>query len=291
MSKLFHFKKLGLSVLIAGCFLTPSPQTFAKNMRPPLMLANVYHPGIALADYWVSEKYDGVRGYWDGQALWTRGGEPVHAPAWFTANWPKTAMDGELWVARGQFEQAVSTVRQQTPDDDAWRKMHFMVFDVPAYPGTFNERIRVLKNLIHKLAKPWVVYVTQTKASDQKSLDSMLAQVIKLNGEGLALHRGDSYYRGVRSDDLLKIKPHADAEAKIIAVIPGKGKYHGMMGALLVETDDGQRFRIGSGFKDSDRHSPPAIGSWATYRYRGMTAHGMPRHATFIRVREDVAQR
>ena len=32
---------------------------------PALLLANVYRPGMPLQDYWVSEKFDGVRGYWD----------------------------------------------------------------------------------------------------------------------------------------------------------------------------------------------------------------------------------
>ena len=48
---------------------------------PPLMLAEVYRRGMPLDDYWVSEKYDGVRGYWDGKQLWTRGGEPISAPS------------------------------------------------------------------------------------------------------------------------------------------------------------------------------------------------------------------
>jgi DNA ligase-1 len=79
---------------------------------PALMLANVYRPGVPLRDYWLSEKYDGIRGFWDGQRLLTRGGEWVAAPAWFTAGWPAEPMDGELWVGRGRFEEALSTVRQ-----------------------------------------------------------------------------------------------------------------------------------------------------------------------------------
>ena len=52
----------------------------AAQERPALLLANVYTPGVRLADYWVSEKFDGVRGYWTGQQLLTRGGEVIHAP-------------------------------------------------------------------------------------------------------------------------------------------------------------------------------------------------------------------
>ena len=41
-------------------------------------------------------------------------------------------MDGEIWTWRGQFSQAVSTVRQKTPDNAAWRKLQFMVYDLKA---------------------------------------------------------------------------------------------------------------------------------------------------------------
>ena len=64
-----------------------------------------------------------------------------------------------------------------------------------------------------------------------------------------------------------------------------------MMGALLVETRDGQRFRLGSGFSDAQRAAPPPVGSWVTYRYRGLHAgSGLPRFATFVRVRADEPQ-
>src|SRR5437868_3803830 len=119
-------------VLAGLAFLAPA--ALARNAAPPLMLAEVYRRGMPLADYWVSEKYDGVRAYWDGKQLWTRGGERIVAPAWFTAALPAVPMDGELWAGRGRFAHAVSTVRSQTPADPAWREMRFMVFDLPASP-------------------------------------------------------------------------------------------------------------------------------------------------------------
>ena len=74
---------LPLVLALAG-WLTPVPPVFAGEQAPPLMLAKVYRNGVSLPEYWVSEKYDGVRGYWDGQRLLTRGGEAIAAPAWFT---------------------------------------------------------------------------------------------------------------------------------------------------------------------------------------------------------------
>ena len=260
----------------------------AQAAAPALMLAKVYRAGIPLADYWVSEKYDGVRGYWDGSQLWTRGGERVAAPAWFTAGWPAVPMDGELWAGQGQFSAAVSTVRQQVPNDAAWRQMRFMVFDLPAHGGTFDERIPALNTLVGTLGVPWVQAVPQTKVASHTALQTRMRQTVKAGGEGLMLHRGDSLYRGQRSDDLLKVKPHEDAEARVLAHIPGQGKHAGVLGALLVETREGQRFKLGTGFTDAQRRDPPAIGAWVTYRFRDTNPSGLPRFASFLRIREDM---
>lgn len=275
-----------LGVLALGILMTLTPSAAANDLPPPLMLANIYRPGVNLAEYWVSEKMDGVRGYWDGEKLLTRGGQQIIAPAWFIANWPKVALDGELWAGRGQFNHAISTVRRQAPDDAAWRKMRFMVFDLPAHNGTFDQRLTATQSLIGKLGVPWIIAVKQVKVGNHAALQSMLELTVKQGGEGLMLHRGASLYRAERSNDLLKVKTHEDAEAKVVAHLPGKGKYQGMLGALLVETPDGLRFKLGSGFTDEQRSQPPALGSQVTYRFRGLNTSGIPRFASFMRVYE-----
>lgn len=272
--------------------LAPAPPLWAAEAAPPLMLAKVYHAGISLSDYWVSEKFDGVRGYWDGEKLLTRGGERIVAPAWFTAGWPSVPMDGELWAGRGQFSKAVSTVRQQTPNDDAWRTMRFMVFDLPAQGGPFSDRIQALNSLLTDLAVPWLQVVAQGKVASHAALQDRLRKTVKLGGEGLMLHRGESLYKAQRNDDLLKVKTHEDREARVVAHVPGKGKHAGQLGALLVEMPAGddrpaQRFKLGTGFSDAERQDPPALGSLVTYRFRGLNDSGIPRFASFMRVREE----
>jgi DNA ligase-1 len=281
-----------LTVLLLFVLLSatacPSFAAQEAEKSAPVMLANVYHRGVNLADYWVSEKYDGVRGYWNGEKLLTRGGEPVAAPTWFTAGWPNVPLDGELWIARGKFSETVSTIRRQTPDDAAWRKVHFMVFDLPAQAGTFDQRLPVLQATIAQLGVPWVQVVRQVKVRDHHALQALMQKTVKQGGEGLMLHRGTSLYRAERNDDLLKVKPHDDAEAKVVAYLPGKGKHEGRVGALLVEMPDGKRFRLGTGLSDAQREAPPPIGTLVTYRYRGVNDSGIPRFASFLRVREDM---
>lgn len=259
----------------------------AQGASPPaVMLANVYHGKVDLSQYWVSEKYDGVRGYWNGHALISRGGHRFNAPAWFTAGWPDTPMDGELWAGRGRFEQAEGTVRAQTPDDDAWRQIHYKVFDLPASPGPFDQRLKALRQLQAHPPNRYLRVVDQFHVADRAALKAKLDQIVAAGGEGLVLHRGDAPYRAGRTGDLIKFKPYDDAEAKVVARLPGQGRNAGRMGSLLVERPDGRRFRLGSGFSDHQREHPPAIGSWVTYRYNGLTASGLPRFARFLRVRK-----
>lgn len=279
-------------LLLAALACGPLPPALAQPKPPALLLAGTYRPGIDLADWWVSEKYDGVRGHWDGRTLRTRGGEPIHAPAWFTAGWPRDVpLDGELWAGRRSFEHAQSTASRQTPQDAAWRRMRFMVFDLPAHPGTFDERLPALKRAVQAIGKPWVVAVPQRKVAHEAELQAWLDEVVQGGGEGLMLHRGGSLYRPGRDGDLLKLKPFDDAEARVIAHLPGKGRHAGRLGALLVQTPDGRRFRLGTGFSDAERNNPPPIGSWVTYRHRGVhEGTGLPRFASFLRVRRDEAR-
>jgi DNA ligase 1 len=279
-----------LPVLVFFALLSQAPIAGAADFPPPpAMLAKVYRNAAPLADYLVSEKLDGVRGYWDGDKLLTRGGERIEAPGWFTAGWPDFPLDGELWVGRGQFSSAVSIVRTKTPDDAAWRTLRFMVFDLPAHPGPYAERNEALKSLLAGLALPWLRPVEQFRVADRTGLRAAFDRVVGNGGEGLMLHRAASLYQVGRSDDLLKLKPYDDAEARVIAHLPGKGKHQGVLGALLVETPEGLRFRIGTGFSDAQRRNPPAQGSWITYRYIGLNEGSrIPRFASFMRVREDM---
>jgi DNA ligase-1 len=275
------------SLLLAGLGALAARVAAAREAAPALMLAEVYRPGMSLDDYWVSEKFDGVRGYWDGKQLWTRGGEPVVAPAWFIAPLPRQPLDGELWAGRGRFAHAVSTVRSQTPNDTAWHSMRFMVFDLPAQGGDFTARLAVLRKLLPITDAPWVMPVPQERATTHAELQALLAKTVKMGGEGLMLHRGGSLYRAERNTDLLKVKTHDDAEARVVGHMPGKGRHSGRLGALLVETPEGRRFKLGSGLTDAERENPPAIGSWVTYRYNGTNPSGLPRFARFMRVRSD----
>lgn len=273
---------LGLATLVVA----PRAHTASP---PALMLArDLGRSEIDVTAYLVSEKLDGVRGRWDGRALWTRGGHRIVTPAAFTRGWPDTPMDGELWLTRGAFETVSALVRRAEPESAAWQPVRFMVFDLPAHPGRFAEREAAMRALVARTGHPQLAAVAQTTVASRTALDARLARVVAEGGEGLMLHHRDARYGVGRSATLFKLKPYDDAEARVVAHTPGRGKYAGMLGALVVEHHDGRRFRIGSGLSDAQRADPPPAGSWVTYRYNGLTSTGLPRFARFLRVRDEM---
>ncbi|MFT5657777.1 MAG: DNA ligase-1 [Gammaproteobacteria bacterium] len=259
--------------------------TAAFSAPPELQLSNIYSDDITLQNYWVSEKYDGVRAFWNGKQLISRQGNIIQSPDWFTAPLPQIPLDGELWIARGQFDRLSGIVRHQTPNESDWHKVNYMVFDLPASTQTFDHRLKTLKALINKINRPFIQMVQQEKISSHEILMHRLDAIVDQGGEGLMLHLGSSTYKKYRSNDLLKLKKYDDAEAIVIKHLSGKGKYEGMLGSILVETKTKHRFKIGSGFSDAERKNPPEIGSTITYKYFGLTNNGIPRFASFLRIR------
>jgi len=280
----------------AACFLISSLAATANDpaaasspsekQTPALLLANVWNPSIDPTGWWMSEKYDGLRAYWDGQKLWTRNGNLIHAPDYFVAELPRDiALDGELWIGHGKFEETVSVVRSETPDD-RWNTIHYMVFDAPQATGTFEQRMQFLRATI-PAENRFVRIVTQQRCQGKTQLLAERDRVVREGGEGLMLRQPESAYDRRRSPTLLKVKPYDDAEATVVAHESGKGKYAGKLGALRVRTEDGRQFAIGTGLTDADRESPPPVGTVITYRFQGLTAKGMPRFPSYLRVRRE----
>jgi DNA ligase-1 len=251
------------------------------------MLAKHWHAALNPGEFLVSEKLDGVRAVWDGQVLRFRSGRAIAAPAWFTAALPPTPLDGELWLGRGQFDRLSGIARKSTPVDAEWRELRYMVFDLPGTEGTFAERTARAATLLGAAGSPaWLQVVEQKRGIDQAALQRQLRQLVKAGAEGLMLHRADALWAAGRSDSLFKLKPLPDEEGRVIGHLPGKGKHTGRLGALLLELPSGQQFALGTGFSDAQRELAPAIGALVTYRYRERTPAGLPRFASFLRVRE-----
>ncbi|CAH1534862.1 ATP-dependent DNA ligase [Vibrio jasicida] len=275
---------LRMTLIALAVIASAQPQA-DPNLLPPVSLAESYQDGIDVSQYWYSEKLDGIRAYWTGQHLVTRNGNRIYAPEWFTKVLPDYPLDGELWAGRGNFHLVQQTVLDKTPVEGAWRRIDFMVFDMPYSAGDYQKRYYNIQDLVFTIDAPHIKYVEHRAIQDEKHLFTQLDRISQSDGEGVMLRKVSSRYQAGRGSDLLKLKRYEDAEALVLGYKPGTGRLLGMMGALLVRLADGTEFYIGSGFTDDVRKAPPRIGSTITFRYNGFTHNGKPRFARFLRER------
>jgi len=107
-----------------------------------LMLSHIFKPmKQSVAGWFVSEKLDGIRAYWDGglsrglpasevpyantvkdfrlnhqvmaTGLWTRTGKVIYAPDYWLNQLPSIPLDGELYIGPNSFQELTSIVSKK----------------------------------------------------------------------------------------------------------------------------------------------------------------------------------
>jgi DNA ligase 1 len=250
---------------------------------PPLLLAQTWTTDVDLAGWWMSEKLDGVRAFWDGKQLLSRLGNVLHAPDWFLEGLPQAPLDGELWLARKSFQRTVSIVRRQDKCEH-WREISYLIFDAPAEQAGFEERMSFLQDALLANKAKHVQLLDHQVCRGADHLREELARIEALGGEGLMLRQPGSRYEAGRSSSLVKVKTFHDAEARVVDHQAGSGRHKGRLGALLVQLADGTQFSVGTGLSDAQRENPPPLGSTITFRYQELSDRGVPRFPSFVRV-------
>ena len=270
-------------------------ETSVKDSKPSLLLLKTYEPSMNAVGWLMSEKLDGVRAYWNGRQLISRNGHAFSAPEWFTKGFPKFELDGELWIGRAQFEETVSIVRKAKPHD-GWKKVSYQIFEVPNQLGDFLMRLGVLESYLSNTSAPYLHIIQQDRVSSSKEVQNFLNQMIEQGGEGIVLRDPNIKYHAGRSNHALKVKLKQDSECTVQRYTQGKGKYLGLVGALICQLQDGtfmslseqeRIIKIGSGLNDSQRRYPPKVGTVVTFQYMGLTKKGLPRFPVFLRIRSD----
>ena len=291
-------------VLLLGLFYSLSLPVIAfqegavaNKINPPqLVLLRAYDGSREIEGWLLSEKLDGIRAYWDGRALWSRSGNRLNAPAWFTDDFPPFEVDGELWIKRNAFSQTVSIVQKKEAGND-WKKLTFQIFEVPNQAGGLLDRLNELALYLERFPATYIRIIEQIKVHNRSDVNARLKRIVAVGGEGLVLRNPETLYYSGRSGNALKVKQKQDAECIVMGYTEGKGKYIGMVGALKCELVGfragasnggvGTLIKLGSGLSDALRKIPPVIGTKITFQYMGLTSTGLPRFPVYLRVKSE----
>ena len=270
--------------LIKILYLLYLPNLLLAADKPDLFLLKTYDETKSVVGWVMSEKLDGIRGFWDGKQLLTRSGQKIAVPDWFIIHYPPFSIDGELWTKRADFEEIGSIVRRKIPDE-RWRKITHQIFEVPDQQGGLLDRLAILRDYLKTQANSPIRIIKQYPINQQNQVKRFLQDVTHKGGEGVVVRDPNTAYQTGRLNSALKVKKYLDMECVVENIVPGKGKYVGKMGSLLCKTKKGMLVKVGSGFRDIQRENPPPIGTVITFKYFGLTKKGKPKYPVFLRIR------
>ncbi len=275
MSIYVRYKKIWILIALLS--------VITHAQKPNLLLLKSYSSDVNVTNWLMSEKLDGVRGYWDGKKLISRSGKAFAVPNWFIKGFPPFEIDGELWTKRKDFENITSIVNKHTPHS-GWRDIKYHIFEVPHQKGGLMERLSVLKKWLDKNPNEFIEIIPQKVCRGSAHLKEVLEELDSKGAEGLVVRNPATLYEGKRSSNSLKVKSFQDDECVVTGYTKGHGKFEGLVGALVCSWRD-RSLKIGSGLSLADRQNPPLVDANITFKYNGLTRHGNPKFPVFLRVR------
>ena len=241
----------------------------------------------------VSEKFDGVRGIWDGRTMFSKRGTKLAIPPCFAEKLAVLNLqngefvEGEFWIGYGDFEKISSLVRRKNPTCADFERVKFLIFNAQLKNGgDFLVNLLKIQSILDSHKTPQIRTITQHKFSNANEVRDFFNAVVAKGGEGVILRDSHTAF---------KLKAQNDAECKIIDYTRGKGRLSGKIGAIICESladknagiRQGKIFRIGSGMDDKMRENPPKIGTIISYKFSGVSKNGVPKHTRFWRIRDE----
>lgn len=251
--------------------------------------------------------------------LWTQYGNVIQAPDWFLDKLPPALLEGELFAGRGGFQTVTSAVKKLVPIDSEWEAIRFVAFDAPSIhrlfaPGKvsmhsntavvwkgclpyfteYGDGIhRIEQDIPYEVRRRFVArhandVIEEKEIRRVTEMMDFFREVVAAGGEGVVVKARENIWHTDRAKDAFKYKPRHTAEAVVTGFTEGKGKYEGMIGALVCDFN-GVRLEL-SGLTDVERHwdsCPIKIGDTVEFEYRELTNDGVPKEAAYKRVRND----
>lgn len=166
------------------------------------MQHGTHYRGQRLRGWWMSEKLDGCRAYWDGEAMWSRGGTRVALPSKLRRSLPAgVPLDGEVYGGPDTLAAARHAVVH-----GVWAAgLRFHIFDAPTAAGAWPLRLAAAAALM-PARSPLVALVTAARCEGERHAARILGEVHARGGEGLMLRALALSYSAGRTRDLVKLK-------------------------------------------------------------------------------------
>ena len=206
---------------------------------------------------------------------------------------PNVILDGELYNhdLKDDFEQIISIVRRQKPDDidmlNSREMVQFHCYDIIDEALTFEERNYFIQKHIKQ---SYCVKHVKTQAVPTESLSKVVHQQNLDTGYEGSILRLNTEYQCKRSHSLRKFKDFHDTEATLIDWVEGKGKRVGTVGKFVARDADGIEFGmpVMDKFKylqENFEEMKTWVGKTATFTYFERTKAGSYRHPLFKCIR------
>eukprot|EP00026_Physarum_polycephalum_P001037 Phypoly_transcript_01038.p1 GENE.Phypoly_transcript_01038~~Phypoly_transcript_01038.p1 ORF type:complete len:1240 (+),score=185.34 Phypoly_transcript_01038:28-3720(+) len=232
--------------------------------------------------WWLGEKYDGIRVCWNPfqRSVYTRLGNQLPILSQITGMLsPSIIIDAELWFGRGLFSQSLTLV-SQSPVAVAWQVLRMIAFDAPPKNDDhvpFEVRYYfLLANT--SFGNPFVVIAPRFLWNRNIPLNSAVQLIIDHGGEGLILRKFGSLYLHGRSQSLLKLKAsYGDMEG----IVVGKDKLE-----VRLQLPNGAEFGVPL---ESVFVPKLAIGDIVTFSYESQIKKYIPVEPKIFRVRTDLS--
>lgn len=133
-------------------------------------------------------KWNGNFAGWDGVSLFTKSGNPILAPDWFTEGLPDLPLCCEL-VARIEGAREATNLLQRKGNAGEWRTATLRVFDAPECRGGLRERLALAGDVMRKSS--FAIPVETFDIRERNDLRSELQAALSLGWEGLMIQPAD----------------------------------------------------------------------------------------------------
>ena len=171
--------------------------------------------GQSLLGWQASEKLNGCRVEWDGEVFWTRHGNCVEAPRWFTKGLPRCRINGEIHAGRGvgfgnnnsAFKMASNAVRlggHWFDDTDGGQPLVFTAFYLPEADGSWARRQQLVAATVKGCCHAEAIRFHAVR--DAAAEARRLLKLRRANAEGAMYLQPDGEGQCGRSGELLRMK-------------------------------------------------------------------------------------